>query len=38
MTCAFLPNLKAASKQSGSAFVASITSRMGCISDNSSGG
>lgn len=38
MTRAFLPNLRLAVKASGSAFVVQTTSRMGCISDNSSGG
>ncbi|POM76363.1 Short chain dehydrogenase, partial [Phytophthora palmivora] len=38
MTRALLPNLRLAVKAEGSAFVAQITSRMGCISDNGSGG
>lgn len=38
MTRAFLPSLRLAVKSSGTAFVAQTTSRMGCISDNSSGG
>lgn len=38
MTRAFLPNLRLAVGAEGSAFVAQVTSRMGCISDNGSGG
>lgn len=38
MTRAFLPNLKKVAQQNGSAFVAQVSSRMGCISDNTSGG
>ncbi|ETN18910.1 hypothetical protein PPTG_04366 [Phytophthora nicotianae INRA-310] len=38
MTRAMLPNLRLAVKDQGSAFVAQITSRMGSITDNGSGG
>lgn len=38
MTRALLPNLKLAAAQHGQAFVAQITSRMGSITDNGSGG
>lgn len=38
MTREFLPNLKQVAQQNGSAFVVQISSRMGCISDNTSGG
>lgn len=38
MTRAFLPNLRAAVSANGVAFVAQMTSRMGSISDNTSGG
>lgn len=37
MTRAFLPSLRLAVKANGTAFVAQTTSRMGSISDNSSG-
>uniref|UniRef100_K3X1Y9 C-factor n=1 Tax=Globisporangium ultimum (strain ATCC 200006 / CBS 805.95 / DAOM BR144) TaxID=431595 RepID=K3X1Y9_GLOUD len=37
-TRAFLPNLRSAVKANGSAFVVQTTSRMGSITDNSSGG
>ncbi|RLN59774.1 hypothetical protein BBJ28_00003685 [Nothophytophthora sp. Chile5] len=38
VTRAFLPNLRLAVSAQGTAFVAQITSRMGSISDNGSGG
>lgn len=38
MTRALLHNLKLVAKAKGSEFVAQVTSRMGCISDNSSSG
>jgi NAD(P)-dependent dehydrogenase (short-subunit alcohol dehydrogenase family) len=38
MTRALLPNLRLAVAATGSAFVAQVTSRMGSISDNGSGG
>ncbi|RLN93505.1 hypothetical protein BBJ28_00012345 [Nothophytophthora sp. Chile5] len=38
MTRALLPNLRLAVSARGSAFVAQITSRMGSVADNSSGG
>lgn len=38
MTRAFLPNLRLAAQTSGTAFVAQITTRMGSIADNTSGG
>jgi len=38
MTRAFLPNLKLAVAARGGAFVAQLTSRMGSITDNTSGG
>ncbi|RLN20262.1 hypothetical protein BBJ28_00006023 [Nothophytophthora sp. Chile5] len=38
VTRALLPNLKLAADQNGSATVGQVTSRMGCVSDNGSGG
>ncbi|RLN91320.1 hypothetical protein BBJ28_00011676 [Nothophytophthora sp. Chile5] len=38
VTRALLPNLKLAAAQNGSATVGQVTSRMGCVSDNGSGG